>query len=263
MTSSIFEIVKDLLVAWREGGKKVRMAIVFSAVLVAIGSIVAFLSKDVLSRSPESEVGKRIGAAIIIFGAVIGFIVVVFQRSKEYVLRERKIEEVERRVQENPRETQAAWELARVKLESYLNRYLSQVRSIFWLTLLVMTAGFSLIGIGVYKAFQDSMLFNASLLTTGSGVLVSFIGGTFLVLYKATMAQAKDYVTILERINAVGMSVQILENINENETRLKDQTTAEVANIYCQCIQAIYRPTKAFSGREKAAPLVLSAMLAE
>lgn len=229
MISTSFEIVKDLLVAWREGGKKVRSAIVVSAVLVVIGSLVAFLSNTILWYTPVSKVGESIGVAIIVVGAATGFIIVVFQRSKEDVLRERKIEEVERRVQENPKETQAAWELARVKLESYLNRNLAQVRSIFWLTLLVMIAGFSLIGIGVYKAFQDTTLFNASLLTTGSGVLVSFIGGTFLVLYKATMAQAKEYVNILERINAVGMSVQILENINEDETKLKDQTTAEVA----------------------------------
>lgn len=50
-----------------------------------------------------------------------------------------------------------------------------------------------------------------------------------MVLYKATMTQAKNYVTILERINAVGMSVQILGTINDNSNDLKDQTTAEVA----------------------------------
>ena len=43
------------------------------------------------------------------------------------------------------------------------------------------------------------------------------------------MAQAKDYVTILERINAVGMSVQILENIKNQDGNLKDKTTADVA----------------------------------
>lgn len=58
---------------------------------------------------------------------------------------------------------------------------------------------------------------------------MSFIGATFLILYKATMAQATDYVNILERINAVGMSVQILETIEEDDTKLKQKTTAEIA----------------------------------
>jgi hypothetical protein len=43
------------------------------------------------------------------------------------------------------------------------------------------------------------------------------------------MAQAKDYVTILERINAVGMSVQILESLDDKNSNLKDETTAAIA----------------------------------
>ena len=251
MISSSFEMVKDLLVAWREGGKKVRSAIVSSIILIFLGGIIGFLSNIILWYTPLSKVGENIGLAIFIVGVAIGFLVVVFQRSKEDVLRERKIEEVERRVQENPKETQAAWELARVKLESYLNRNLSQVRSIFWLTLLVMVAGFLLIGFGVFKAYQDPTNFNASLLTTGSGVIVSFIGGTFLVLYKATMVQAKDYVNILERINAVGMSVQILENIDENENRLKDETTAEVAKQLLLMYSGDISPNKSIQQTRK------------
>jgi hypothetical protein len=71
-------------------------------------------------------------------GAVTRIIIYYFERAHADLKREQKIEAVERRVQENPKETQAAWELARVKLESYLNRNLSQVRSIFWLTVFVM-----------------------------------------------------------------------------------------------------------------------------
>ena len=171
--------------------------------------------------------------------------VFLIQRGKQESRQEARIEAVERRAQENPTETQAAWELARVKLESYLNRNLSQVRSIFWLTVFVMMIGFSLIGCGAYEAFKDVSKFEASILTTASGVIVSFIGGTFLVLYKATMAQAKDYVTILERINAVGMSVQILETIDSNDSALKHRTTADVARQ----LLAMYSAAEAFPSR--------------
>jgi hypothetical protein len=203
MTSMIFEILKELIVAWREGTRKIRLAICVSAALIVVGGLIAFLSNVVLWYTPLSKAGGSVGIAIVAAGLAVAVVIYLIQKSKEEVRREERIEAVERQVQENPRETQAAWELARVKLESYLNRNLSQVRSIFWLTLLVMSGGFALIAVGVYQAFLDPTKFPASVLTTSAGILVSFIGGTFLVLYKATMAQAKDYVAILERINAV------------------------------------------------------------
>ncbi len=92
-----------------------------------------------------------------------------------------------------------------------------------------MVVGFALILAGAYKRFVDPDHFRASILSSVSGVVVSFIGGTFLLLYKSTMAQAKEYVTILERINAVGMSVQILDSLEDTNSDLKDETTAAIA----------------------------------
>lgn len=103
------------------------------------------------------------------------------------------------------------------------------MRSIFWLTVLVMLVGFALIGIGVGLVYQNPEALKASVLSAVSGVVVSFIGATFLTLYKSTMSQAAEYVAILERINAVGMSVQILETIENDEEKLKNQTTADIA----------------------------------
>jgi len=119
--------------------------------------------------------------------------------------------------------------LGQAKLEIYLNRNLNQVRSIYWLTVAVLVAGFSLIGYGVYKLFSDPQNFSASVLSAASGVLVNFVGASFLIVYRATMAQAKDYVTILERINAVGMAVQILESLGDGNDALRTMTTAEIA----------------------------------
>jgi hypothetical protein len=185
------------------------------------------------------------------FAAVLGFMITAvattIQRVDEIYRNRLKIEVAEKRVEENPNKPQLAWELAQVKLESYLTRNLSQVRSIFFLTVFVMLVGFTLIGVGAYKAFADVHNLNASVLSAVSGVLVSFIGGTFLVLYKATMAQAKDYVTILERINAVGMSVQILESLDD-DLILKRESTAEVAKLllhmYSTNIPGAERKTK-------------------
>jgi hypothetical protein len=43
------------------------------------------------------------------------------------------------------------------------------------------------------------------------------------------MEQAQNYVTVLERINAVGMSVQILDSIEATEVRLRNHTKADLA----------------------------------
>jgi hypothetical protein len=224
------EILRVLGKAFREGGRNIRITLILSVGLIVMGGLGGSLSDKFLNHTtPEFKLTQVISISFLIIGFVLGIAIYALQKSKEAVKQEKKIEEVEQKLRDNPQETKAAWELARVKLESYLNRNLSQVRSIFWWTVIVMSCGFALIGMGVYQAINFPDRFNASILTTSSGVLVSFIGGTFLVLYKATMAQAKDYVTILERINAVGMSVQILETINNNAGTLKDQTTADVA----------------------------------
>jgi len=211
-----------VLDAWTKGGKKLRIVVAASVGLIVMG-----ISIGVLLRGKEYSL--TIGTAMILTGAMTSAVVAAYQEYMRKTHQEQRYLEVEQRFRDNPKETQAAWELAQIKLECYLNRNLSHVRFIFLLTNLVMLGGFILIGIGVYGAFQHSNNFNASILTTGSGVIVSFIGGTFLLLYKATMEQAKNYVAILERINAVGMSLQILSTINEDENKLKDQTTAEIA----------------------------------
>ena len=152
--------------------------------------------------------------------------VMVLQNVRDEGKQAQKIAEVEKRFEQNPKETGAAWELARVKLESYVNRNLAQVMHIFWLTAFVMLCGFGLIGVGTYKAFADPDHFKSSVLSASSGVIVSFLGGTFLVLYRSTMAQAKEYVTMLERINAVGMSVQILDTLDDGNKELKHKIRA-------------------------------------
>ncbi|MGB9491294.1 MAG: hypothetical protein WCA92_12585 [Terriglobales bacterium] len=151
------------------------------------------------------------------------------QRTEEVARSKQRIEEAEKKVAENPKEPQAAWELAQVKLESYLNRNLSQVKSVYALTVGVMIVGFSLIIGGSIEAFRQPDRFKASVLSSLSGIVVSFIGGTFLILHKSIVSQAKDYVTILERINAVGMSMQILNSIDSEDQNLKQETTAAIA----------------------------------
>ena len=45
------------------------------------------------------------------------------------------------------------------------------------------------------------------------------------------MAQANQFMEVLERINTVGMAVQILDAIPEQETQLKNSARAEIVSL--------------------------------
>lgn len=178
------------------------------------------------------------------FGAAAGTVIVFaaqliasFERAAQSV----KIEAVEQRVREHPEKPQLAWDLARTKLESYLDRNLSQVRDIFWLTLVVMIAGFCLIVYGLQQSFSHPAASSVSIVASASGVLISFIGGSFLLIYKSILAQSKEYVSVLERINAVGMAVQVLASMSDESAAIRDKSTAELSKQ----LLAMYATTSA------------------
>ena len=225
MISFLIEFTAALVKGWQEGKPVIRRLILASLLLGALAAISAVLFNFGVI---ENQVFEILAIVFSISAVAFSFGVYVHQVVSEENKKAQKIEEAEQRVKDNPKAPQAAWELAQVKLESYLNRNLKQVSTVFWLTMFVMLVGFSFIGVGVFKLFSSTENFEASVLATVAGILINFIGATFLVIYKSTMKQATEYVTILERINAVGMSVQILETIS-GEDKLKQQTTAELS----------------------------------
>lgn len=216
------------IVAVKSRNRPLQIAAVTGFLLLVFGGF-SFLLAQSSFGWVDSRFLNSVSRLLLASGATIMTVVSMFQGAQEKLKRSIRIREIEKRVEENPKEPIAAWELARTKLENYVDRNLSQVRSIFVLTAIVMTCGFVMIGVGAYKAFEEPTKFQASVLTSVSGVLVSFLGGTFLVLYRSVMSQAKDYVTMLERINAVGMSVQILETLDDSNKQLRETTTAEIA----------------------------------
>ena len=231
----VSDIAISLIKSWQNGSRGFRVFLTSGFILGGIGGIILVLGDaGIIPR----DLSRALGSIGLVYLAIIVVTTAARQEIKDQVESERKIEEVEERVRENPKETQAAWELARVKLESYLNRNINQVRSIFWLTLFVMAVGFSLIIYGVVILYKDPTLLHPSIIAACSGVLVNFIGATFLIIYKATMNQAKDYVTVLERINAVGMAVQILDTIEDKDGDIKPQATADLAKQLLQLYTA-------------------------
>ncbi len=228
-TSFITSLVK----AWQRDDKRVRVSLLTATALVGVAISMAILAKTGLIDSKNTEVVAGVIGAI---AALLSVGVAAYQGLIEQQAREHKIETVEERLREHPERPQLAWDLARVKLESYLDRNLSQVRSIYWLTLVVMVCGFGFVSYGLFQAAQNPEKLPVSIVASASGILISFIGGSFLLIYRSILAQSKEYVTVLERINAVGMAVQVIASIPEVNVELKSQTKAELAkqllNLY-------------------------------
>ncbi len=149
---------------------------------------------------------------------------------------EKRISEAETKAEKEPEKSKPAWDLARVTLESYFNKNLSQVSSIFWLSVIVMFIGFAIIVWGITQAIAlpDSTL--PTVVTGLAGVITELIGATFLFLYRSTMEQAVNYTKTLERINSVGMAMQILDTIpnNAKDDGLKNSTKAIVVKMLMQ-----------------------------
>ncbi|UCF20934.1 MAG: hypothetical protein JSU87_05910 [Gemmatimonadota bacterium] len=212
--------------AWRRGGPRSRIAIIAS--LAGIAGAFLLIAMIHAALLPFEPWNRR--AFVLLLLAVICLLFVAgVQAALLESERNETIERAEQRLRESPGEPLAAWDLARVKLESYLNRNLKHIRWIFGWTVLVMLVGFVVIGYGIVRVYEAPENLGPSVVATLSGVLIEFIGATFLVLYRSTLAQAKDFVNVLERINAVGMSVQILDQIEDHESNLRDETRAEIA----------------------------------
>ena len=213
----IFSFATDVAGVWIRGSKYAKVIIGLAIALAATAAVSAFFD------SIRAAQFFGVSAAVLIIG------ILAYQRALERSERAEKIFEIEREIEANPSKAKPAWDLASAKLEEYVARNLSHVAWIFVLVLVVMTIGFVIIGWGIYKVFSSQSI-APSIVAAVSGIVVEFIAATFLLIYRSTMEQAKEYVAMLERINAVGMSAQLLESIEDADPKVRDKVRAELAS---------------------------------
>ena len=211
------------------------IAALSTAVATAVGGAAAVASTGSALfywlRAPFGNF-EVLNAAVIVVATIAAFVAiatVVYQAERQRSQNVARVEKAEDEFRKNPEKPQLAWDLARSKLESYLDRNLGQATWIFWLTIFVMGAGFSVIAFGVYRAFGQPTELNVSIVSSASGIIISFLGASFLLVYRSVVQQTRSYVSVLERINAVGMAVQVLTTISDDGKDLKNQATVTLA----------------------------------
>jgi len=176
---------------------------------------------------------------IIIIGIIIVVMAIVaagFQlfNSIEQIRKSREnISKAESKVEAEPEKVKPSWDLARITLESYFNRNLGQVTYIFWLSVIIMIIGLMIITWGISQAIQSPNIITPALIASIAGVITEFIGATFLFIYRSTIQQAITYTQTLERINSVGMAMQILDTMPDDAKSddLKNNTKAILVEL--------------------------------
>ncbi len=142
----------------------------------------------------------------------------------------RTIAQAQLKAAEHPEKMKFTWELAQVKLEAYFDRNLVQVNLVFWVAVFVMIVGFAFVLTGIVLSFGAPKIWTTPLVAAVSGIITQFIGATFMVIYRSTMAQANKYMAILEKINSVGMAVHVVDSL-QNATELQNETRAAMAQL--------------------------------
>ena len=173
---------------------------------------------------------------IAIIPVLVGLCAGIYQAwrsSKSIEVAGQRIKQAESRLEKEPEKAKPAWDLARVTLESYFNRNLSQINSIYWLSVIVMIVGFGILIWGISMAFRTSTVVVPSAIASAAGILTEFIGATFLFIYRSTIEQAINYSKTLERINSVGMAMQILDTMGDEikSDDLKSKTKATLVEL--------------------------------
>ena len=181
------------------------------------------------SREPWLQFILPYAISLVAFGITIFTYWWVDSRQKRLRAQaERKIAEATEQANQNPARARLAWDLASVKLEAYFDRNLIQVNLVFWVAVFVMMVGFGFVLAGVAMAYKQPIITPSKNVAAIAGIITQFIGASFMVIYRSTMAQANNFTTILERINTVGMAVQVMEALHDDNA-LKDTTRAQMA----------------------------------
>lgn len=159
---------------------------------------------------------------------------IIKKQRRENDLRQKE-KEIGEKLTEVPLNVQSVWDLAQFNLEKYFEINYSQIKSIYRISVGILITGFFIIVSGIAVSFIKPQVMVIAYLTSITGLLTEFIGATVMFIYRSTMRQGADHVKTLEKINSVGMSIHIVDSMDEaigkNDVTLKNNTKSEIAKM--------------------------------
>lgn len=175
------------------------------------------------------EFGTYIFAPLYLGALAMTWVVLSVRRERQALAK--KLADAESKAEAEPEKSKYAWDAARINLEAYFERNRLQVAQVFVIAVIVMSIGFILVCFGVFLAMTRTDTIKPALVAGISGIITQFIGATFMIIYRSTMTQANEFMVILERINTVGMAIQVLDLIPESEITLKNESRAKIVEL--------------------------------
>jgi hypothetical protein len=189
------------------------------------------VSVDILAKPTFLRLILPYAIVLLVLAGITGFVYRTVRSA--YAKSDKAVAAARELAEKNPNHSKYAWQLARTRLEAYLDKNLLQVNLVFWLSVAVMTAGFLVVLWGVTGAAnsgsaQTSGSISPSQIATIAGVITQFLGATFLVIFRSTMTQAGEFVGLLDRINNVEMAIEVLDQIPDQPPDPKNEVRAKI-----------------------------------
>lgn len=210
-----------------------RIAGVVCVVVAAIGTYL--MASGRLALVTGAGIPRSTVPIILLTCAAITFVYAhSLARLRKQVALAQRLEAAEQSVRQNPDKVAPVWESARLRLEVHFERNLAHSQAVFRVTVGVLLIGFLLVAYGIWQAIDRDSLLPASVLATSAGFLTEIVGAGLLVLYKSMVQQAGQHVSTLERINAVGMALQVLDSIPEGQElkhRLRRDLCLQIVSV--------------------------------
>ncbi len=120
-------------------------------------------------------------------GGIVTFLLEFYKARRKEEETRQKIDSIEEKADREPEKIRYAWDLARIKLEAYFDRNLTQVNAIFWVSVFVMAIGFGFILFGIVRSMNDPKTLTPSYVGAISGIVTEFISVSFMLIYRSTL----------------------------------------------------------------------------
>ena len=175
------------------------------------------------------DYNSLIKASIYILFAIPAFLILKYfhDQSDNVKNEKRRIDEERRVLQEKlKKENMDIFNSIQNNLNQLQDYYLintSQAKKSFFFSMLASVLGLLLIFLGIifYYFFNDQYRTTITALTTFSGILSQFIGGSYFILYKKSISQLNFFYSQLIKSQDFMLAIDLSESIEDEEKRFK------------------------------------------
>ncbi|MBI5538524.1 MAG: hypothetical protein HY951_00560 [Bacteroidia bacterium] len=188
------------------------------------------LNKCIVNETKTRKILSNVGLKLYLFFMLLfitaGITAILLEDKEKKQAIKREYDTAAKELEKNP-DTNSELNYARKRLDKYFDDNQSNLKYIFWISIILIISGFLMLVIVfiLYFKIPDS---NLTLPGSFFGIILEFIGTIFLFVYKSTIQQALKNTSTLENISNVSLAIKILNEIVETENNKSEITNAKI-----------------------------------